>query len=205
MVKTILQMLVSSRNKYYYLILIIPVIILNILIYQNVLNFTILLLVNYIATFSSLIISLEILIQEEGTNIFSYLKTLKGENYVMMYRTTSIFIVSSILTVITSVSVNLVYAKDIYAVQQLIYLALILLADFFYIYFLQYIFTNISNTMFRNTVITGVTSIAMLSLMTRSMATYMMFVTITGLFLAVTFMNRRLTEELKREANDKQN
>lgn len=202
MSKTILQMMFSSRNKFIYLIiLVVPSIILNILIYNNVLNFTILLLVNFIATFSSLIISLEVLIQEEGTKVYSYLKMLKSENFLMMYRTVSIFAISSTLTIITWFIMNTLYIKHIFIVQQIIYLFLILFANFFYIYFLQYLFVNIRNALMRNSIIIVVTTISMLSLMTRSLATYMMYVTIIGLFLAVTFMNRRLTEELKREAN----
>lgn len=200
MARTILQMLLSSRNKFYYLIIIVlPIIVLNVLIYNNVLNFSILLLVDYVATLSSLVMSLEILIQEEGTKVYSYLKTLKSENYIMLYRTVSIFSISALLTIAMSLVMNSIYIKEVYVVQQMIYLILILLANFFYIYFLQYLFVNINNILMRNSIITIVTAMSMLSLMTRSLATYMMYVTITGLFLAVTFMNRRLAEELKRE------
>lgn len=204
MSKTILQMFISSRNKFIYLfILVIPSILIVITIHNNVLNFTVLLLVNFIATFTSLILSLEILIQEEGTKVYSYLKTLRSENFLMMYRTASIFAISSVLTLFTWFMLNGIYAKDINIIQQTIYLILILFGNFFYIYFLQYLFVNIKNALLRNSILTGVTAISMLSLMTRDLATYTTYVTIIGLFLAVTFMNRRLTEELKREAHDK--
>lgn len=204
MTKTIVQMLLSSRNKLIYLmILIVPTVFLNIIIYNNTLNFSILLLVNFIATFSSLIISFEIISRERGINLYSYLKVLKNENFVMLYRTFSIFWISSVLTVITWLIMILIYAKSIFIGQQIIYLLLILLANLFYIYFLQYLLVSIKNVLVRNSTIFAVTSISMLSLMTRSMATFMMYATITGLFLAVTFMNRRLTEELKREASKK--
>lgn len=203
MSKTILQMLFSSKNKGYYIfIMVIPVLFLSILLYNNVLNFTILLLVDYVATLSSLVMSLELLLQEEGTKVYSYLKTLKSENYIMMYRTISIFVLSSVLTIAVSLIFNLIYLKDVYVIQQLIYLGLILLANFFYIYFLQYLSINITNILMRNSIIMIVTAISLLSLMTRSLSTYTMYVTITGLFLAVTFMNKRLAEELKRDNAD---
>lgn len=204
MSKTILQMLFSSRNTgYYILIMVIPVLVLSILLYNNVLNFTILLLVDCVAISSSLVMSLELLLREDGTKIYSYLKTLKSENYIMMYRTVSIFVLSSVLTIIVSLVFNLIYIKDIYIIQQLIYLVLILLANFFYIYFLQYLSINVTNILIRNSIVTIVTAISLLSLMTRNLASYTMYVTITGLFLAVTFMNKRLTEELKRDNADK--
>lgn len=202
MVRTIIQMLISSKNKPYYLLLILPIIILNVVLYHNVLNFTILLLVNYVATFSSLILSFELLKQEEGSDIFAYLKVLKGENALLMYRTRAIFLVSSIFTIITSMVINGIYLKDIYVMQQAVYLALILLGNYFYTYFLQYLFANVCNLLFRNSIIIAVSALSMLSLMTRSVATYSMYVTIIGLFLAVTYMNRRLTDELKRESKE---
>lgn len=202
MVRTIIHMLVSSKYKVYYLLSIIPIIILNVLLHNNILNFTILLLVNYIATFSSLILSFELLKQEEGTDIFAYLKILKSENELLMYRTKSIFFISSILTVITSVTINAIYLKDINVIQQTVYLVLILLGNYFFTYFLQYLIANVSKLLFRNAIITAVTLLSMLSLMTRNMPTYIMYVTIIGLFLAVTYMNNLLLDELKREAKE---
>lgn len=202
MSRTIIQMLLSSKNKLYYLLLILPIVILNVILYNNTLNFTVLLLVNYVATFSSLILSFELLKQEEGSDIFCYLKTLKSENALLLYRTRAIFWISSTLTIITSLIINAIYIKDIYIMQQSLYLILIICGNFFYIYFLQYLFANVSNLLFRNSIITAVTALSMLSLMTRSVPTYIMYVTIIGLFLAVTYMNRRLTDELKRESKE---
>lgn len=204
MSKTIINMVFRSRLKFVYLaIILLPSIAIGIHIYNTTLNFSILLLVAFIATFSSLIITLEILIQEEGTKVYSYLKILRDENYVMIYRTLGIYNISFPLTVFTFFTVNLIYIKEINVIQQLIYLVLIVTSNFFYIYFLQYVSVNLTNVLIRNVVIISVTGISILSLMTRSLSTYIMFVTMIGLFFAVTVMNRRLSEELKREEHEK--
>lgn len=204
MSKTIINMVFRSRLKFVYLaIILLPSIAIGIHIYNTTLNFSILLLVAFIATFSSLIITLEILIQEEGTKVYSYLKILRDENYVMIYRTLGIYNISFPLTVLTFFTVNLIYIKEINVIQQLIYLVLIVTSNFFYIYFLQYVSVNLTNVLIRNVVIISVTGISILSLMTRSLSTYIMFVTMIGLFFAVTVMNRRLSEELKREEHEK--
>lgn len=199
MSKTIIQMLMNSKYKYYYLLFNIPAAILVVLIHVNTLNYTILSLVNYVAIVTSLILNLELQNYERGSDIYSYLTALKSENYLMVYRTASIFWVSSSLTVATSLIINLVYVQDIYIAQQAVYLIFILFANFFYIYFIQYLLINVQNQLFRDTAIVVITSVSMLSLMTRSLTTFMMYVTIIGLFLAVTCINRRISEELKRE------
>lgn len=205
MVKTLFDILASSRNKIIYLlILFIPSLLLIDYINNNPLNFSILLMVTYTATITSLIISLELAIQEEGSKVFDYLRLIKSENYVILYRTTSIFYISTVLTLITSIVLNLVYIEHINIAQQILYLMLIVISNYFYIYFLQYVAVNIKFGIIRNVIIIVVTTISLLSLMTKSLSTYLMFVTVFGLFLAVTFMNRRLSDELKRE-RDKDN
>ncbi len=199
MVKTILNMLWQSNYKFFYfLIILIPSIFLNIHIYNTLLNFPILLFVCFIPTFVSLIITIEILIEEEGTKIFDYLILMKSENYVMVYRTLSIFAITAPITIVTSLIENTIYFTHVNIVQQLIYVVLILISNLFYIYFLQYVTININNMLLRNSIIISVTGISMLSLMTRSLPTYLMFITMIGLFFAVTFMNRRFSEEFKR-------
>lgn len=203
MSKTILNMITHSKYRYaYLLIILIPSILINIYIYTSTLNFAILLFINFIATFTSLIITLEILIQEEGTKVYNYLRTLRSENYVMYYRTISIFNISSILTLISGILMYIIYFNYINAIQQIIYLILMIICNFFYIYFLQYVVVNINNILVRNIIIIAVTGISMLALMTRNLSTYLMFVTTIGLFFAVTSMNRRLSEELKREKSN---
>lgn len=203
MSKTIIAMVLNSKYRFaYLLILVLPILIISYFIYHNTLNFTILLLINFIATFISLILNLEIMIQEEGTRVYNYLKTLRSENYVIIYRTISICTIIVPITILTSFIVNIIYLHEINPVQQAIYLVLIIFANFFYTYFIQYLAINFKNVLFRNIVIISITVASMLSIMTRSMATYIMFVTVLGLFLAVTFMNRRLIDELKREEDN---
>lgn len=198
-------MVLNSKYKYYYLLLFIPVVVFLIFIHFNTLNYTILRLVNYVAISSSLLFSIELRSHEGDSNTYEYLTNMKSENYVMMYRTISIFWISGTLTIFTSLAVNLAYLKDVYIGQQIIYLIFILFSTFFYLYFLQYFLINIQNRLFRNSVIISVTLISSLSLMTRSLTTYLMYVTIIGLFLAVTCMNRRLSQQLKREKANKIN
>lgn len=199
MVMTILNMLWQSNYKFFYvLIILIPSIFLNLHIYNTLLNFPIFLFVCFIPTFLSLIITIEILIEEEGTKIFDYLILMKSENYVMVYRTLSIFAITAPLTILTSLIENAIYFTHVNAVQQVIYLILILINNLFYIYFLQYVTINLKNMLLRNSIIISVTGISMLALMTRSLPTYLMFITMIGLFFAVTFMNRRFSEEFKR-------
>ncbi|WOO87456.1 hypothetical protein RZE82_00525 [Mollicutes bacterium LVI A0039] len=203
MSKTIFNMLVNSKYRALYLALFVLIsIILNVYIYLDPLNFSILLYISFVATYISLVLSFEVSIQESRNFMYDYLKTLKGENFVMTYRSVAIFNWSAPITIFMSILLNTIYIKDVYITQQLIYLALILLCNYFYIYFLQYVSVNIKNELVRNTVITAVTLISLLSLMTRSLSTYLIFVTITGLFLAITYMNRRLGEELKRESDE---
>lgn len=200
MVKTLLDILAASSNKVIYmLILAIPSILLIDYIYKNPLNFSILLMIIYIATITSLLISLELAIQEEGSKVFDYLRLIKSENYVILYRTTSIFYISTVLTLITSLLLNLVFIEHTNIPQQILYLILIVLSNYFYTYFLQYVALNIKFGIVRNVIIITVTALSILSLMTKSLSTYLMFVTVFGLFLAVTFMNRRLSDELKRK------
>lgn len=203
MSKTIIGMVLNSKYRFaYFLILVLPIIIINFFIYHNTLNFTILLLINFIATFLSLILNLEMTIQEEGTRVYNYLKTLRSENYVIIYRTVSICSIIIPITILTSLIINFIYIREINPVQQFIYLVLIIFANFFYTYFIQYLAINFKNILLRNVIIISITAASMLSIMTRSMATYIMFVTVLGLFLAVTFMNRRLIDELKREEDN---
>lgn len=200
MVKTLLDILAASSNKVIYmLILAIPSILLVDYIYKNPLNFSILLMIIYIATITSLLISLELAIQEEGSKVFDYLRLIKSENYVILYRTTSIFYISTVLTLITSLLLNLVFIEHTNIPQQILYLILIVLSNYFYTYFLQYVALNIKFGIVRNVIIITVTALSILSLMTKSLSTYLMFVTVFGLFLAVIFMNRRLSDELKRK------
>ncbi len=200
MVKTLLDILASSSNKVMYmLILAIPSVLLIDHIYTNPLNFSILLMIIYIATITSLLISLELAIQDEGSKVFDYMCLIKSENYVILYRTTSIFYISTALTLITSLLLNLVFIEHIYIPQQILYLILIIISNYFYTYFLQYVSLNIKFGIVRNVIIITVTALSILSLMTKSLSTYLMFVTVFGLFLAVTFMNRRLSDELKRK------
>lgn len=200
MTTTLIQMVLSSKNKLYYILVLgIPIIIISMFIYIYPYNFTILLLLDYIAVMSSIVLTIELFIQEKNISTYLYLTTMKSENFVMLYRTFSIFIISGCLTLIVSLAINILYYQEIFILQQALYVPLILIADFFYIYLLQYLAINITNILVRNIVVIIVGAISLLSLMTRSLTNFIIFITITGLFLAVTFMNRRLTEELKQE------
>lgn len=205
MTKTILNMVLKSKFRLLYLaVFIVLATFINIQIYGNPLNFSILLFISFVAIYVSLVLSYEIYIHEQGVQWFEYFKTLKGENYIMWYRTKSIFIITVPITVLSSIIMNTIYFKHIFVSQQITYLILIIISTFFYIHFVQFILLNISSVIIRNTIISSVTIIAMLSLFTKNIPSYLMFLNVLGLFLAITFMNRRLADQLRREKSSEE-
>lgn len=202
MSKTILAMLINSKFKLVYTIFfLLPIVSVNIYIYTSKYNFSILMFINIVALIISAILSFELNYHENGTTIFNYLKTLKGENYVYLYRTWSIFKIAAVVTILSSLVINIIYAQYTLVFQQITYLSLILLSLFFYTYFLQYALLSLHNILFRNVIILSVSIISLLALMTRNLLNYLMFVSVLGLFFAISILNRRLTNELKR-SND---
>lgn len=172
---------------------------LNLILHANPLNFTILLTILFVASYLSFIMCMELYYQEEENNVYKYLKILKPENEVALYRVKTIYLVSSTAAVVIAIVLNIIYIDKTLLFIQMIYLVLILIWNFFYIHFLQYMYIYINNGLLRNSIMICVSIISIIALMTKSLTTFVVIIIILSQFFAVTFMNRQIGNDIVNE------
>lgn len=198
MIKTLITMIKNSKLKIIYLVSLISVIIIfNIAIYNNILNFTILMLIQSVAILTTLILYYELITTKNLDSIYSYLKTIKSTNYILSHCSISIFCLTTPFIIITSFFMNAIYINDIFIIQQVVYLLLILIGNLFYTYFLLYIAINVNNKIIANCLVCSVTIISLLSLITRNLSTFLMYIVTLGLFVSISIIKKRFNSELK--------
>ncbi len=193
MTNTILSLINKSKYKnYYYLSLIVPFILFNILIYYQVFSFTILLLIIYISITSIHIMCFELTINDLDSSQYDYLQVIKSENYIYLYRMISVFGLSSLIAICTSLIMNIIYFDESFIGLQLLYLIIILITNLFFTYFVLFVMKNINNVLLRNSLLLSISLIAMLSLMTRNLFIFIVYGMTLILFFLISFLTRRI-------------
>lgn len=176
---------------------------LNLILHANPLNFTILLIIHFVALYLSFIMCMELYYQDVENNVYQYLKILKPENEVSLYRVKTIYIVSSIVATFIAIVLNIIYIDKTVFFLQMIYFILILIWNFFYIHFLLYMYIYINNGLLRNSIMICVSLISIIALMTKSLITFVVIIIILSQFFAVTFMNRQIGNNIVSDENKK--
>ncbi len=204
MTKLYIKMILNANNRFLYLIIYtFPITYLFLKNLISPMNYNILLLILLASMLLAIIVNEEVYVQEGGTKIISYLRILESETALYINKTSAAWLIVSCATLFTALFVLLIFKQFILISLFISYVIINLLFNFFYCYFLLYLTININTVILRNTIIFAVSFIVLLSLLTKSIVTYMSFVALLGLFMAITIINRRLVEQLKREEDEK--
>lgn len=200
MIKYILLMVLNSRYLGLYLsIYTLVTFFFTISLYMQPLNFTALTFVLVISILTSLFVCNEVLLQESGHNVHNYISYIESENRSYFIHTSAIYFITLAISLSLFIILNIVFFENLILSIQLSYMAIFAIFEFCYVYFLQYCMHVFDNTFVRRLTISSVSLICVLSLITKSIITFLTVVSLCGLFMAATVINRKLVYELRKE------
>lgn len=203
MTRLIIQMLLISNNwPIYIIIYALPITFLSYRIYEEPMNYNSLFFMLVISIITAILVNEEVRYQEGGNKVHNYLRILESENYIYLSKTLSMFYIVSFTSLLVFLPINIIYRGQLLLSLQITYLFITLIFNFFFTYFVLYSYNNIKNAIYRNALISSVVFITNLALMTKNVITYATIVALLGLFLAISVVNRRLSDELKREDDE---
>lgn len=203
MTRLIIQMLLISNNwPIYIVIYALPIAFLSYRIYEEPMNYNSLFFMLVISIITAILVNEEVRYQEGGNKVHNYLRILESENYIYLSKTLSMFYIVSFTSLLIFLPINIIYRGQLLLSLQITYLFITIIFNFFFTYFVLYSNNNIKNAIYRNALISSVVFITILALMTKNVITYATIVALLGLFLAISVVNRRLSDELKREDDE---